>query len=122
MTEPQPLILADPALATTPGQHYICQPEWFDRQGVHLFRTIEVAKILGKNVVWLRNQIKRGRHIGREGSALPARQANGYFLYRLHDIERLAYALTDNRVITVDRLARVLHICKTYAQQFGYLE
>lgn len=113
------MIIADPRGMLPEGQRYWTSFE----QPSPIYTTQVVAQVFfGRSSSWLRQHLAVPDHVtDDEGCAIPIKGANGYFEWRLHDIERAAHALAHNRHIDGARMGMVITMVRTNAQLHGVL-
>lgn len=120
MTEP--LVIADPALLSPPGQRFWTTPEMVDAKGRPTFPIGVVAEVFfARSVHWARlMQTKGWMVLDDEPLDIPKTEA-GAKAFRLYDIERMAHALADNGAIDGQQLSRTVLLVKTVGQNWGFL-
>lgn len=124
MATVQPLIMADPELITPPDRRLWTTPRMVNSQRMWpTFTPHEVARcFFGMSTAWLRGHLRANHHHSEEfGVIEPPRNPKGHTIYRLYDIERLAYSFTEHEVITPAHLGYTLTIVKTLARIHGYV-
>jgi hypothetical protein len=120
---PEPLILADPAIYMPEDRDFWTTPEMYDPvRRRPAFMVKETANVFfGMSPQWLRKHLRIGSTIVDGEDWQPERSDSNYRLFRLYDIERIAHALAENRVITGQHLELVTIMVKTSAQMHHYI-
>lgn len=140
MPQAESLVLADPEVITPPGQSLWTTPEMFDpdrKRPAYTMATVAQVFFM-KSTPWLRAHIRprtfKGKPIfddsgqrvlhtrsSEYGVVEPPRTGAGHHLWRLYDIERLAYAFHEHHVITTVELENCIRMVKLQAKMAGYL-
>lgn len=114
-----PYVLVDPGAHMPPGRLYWTSPE-MDRPTFH---TAEVARVFfGRSSKWMKRALSAQFSVSAEdGDVRPVKGSNGYYIWRLYDIERMAHALAANRLpgMTGQRLELVITVVHAVARMQG---
>lgn len=114
------MIIADPQGLLPEGRRYWTSSP---HQASPIYVTGEVARVFfGRSPEWLKKHLRlRDYPTPEEGDVTPRKGPNGYYEWRLYDIERMAHALAINRHIDGQRLELVIRMVRTNAQLHGVL-
>lgn len=113
------MIIADPRGLLPEGRRYWTTPT--SRQPT--YTTHIVARVFfGRSPAWLKKHLMLRDYTEQdEGDVAPTKGTNGYFEWRLYDIERMAHALTATHHIDGARMELVITMVRTNAQLHGVI-
>jgi hypothetical protein len=124
VVETQILGVSDPD--APPGRSLWTTPEMvnLERQWP-MYSPQQVAMcFFGMSTAWLRKHLMLRHNVSEEFGVVepPRRRTSSAHHYRLYDIERLAYALTEHHVLTPLRLSYALRMVRLSARMHGFLD
>jgi hypothetical protein len=123
---PEPMVLVDVALRTPPDRDFWTDETMYDAERRWpSWTTSQVAMTffaVSKHTI--ARHLREGNNVSEfTGTVLPPRRETGKELYiwRLCDIERMAFAMAANGVLTNRKLSRAVLMVKTCAEQYDFL-
>ena len=128
MSRPAPTVIVGHDLIRPDDQPtFITTPSMWRSQRGHIgagpdYRTSEVAMFFfGRGTAWIRHLLADGVECELTGPVEPERTAHGTRKWRLHDVELLAYALAENRIIDGRQLMIAINLISLQAKMWGFL-
>lgn len=123
---PEPMVLVDAAVVTPEGRAFWTTEDMFDAE--RLWPSWSSAEAAMTFFAFSKHTLVRHIRLGNNitdltGEVLPPRRPQGVqaYVWRLWDIERLAYALAINGAIPGRKLARAVLMVKTCAELHEFL-